>query len=258
MKLAEIMAVVTAGQKAIIDGFNAEEKKEFLKMEQPEGIILLDEILAVSKDAKVLDGKIDFDNAILDDGDCRIHIAGSLLLRKGISLVAQYMGLQHTFSKEKKQHWVKVLAQDGKTSMYRSVFHRFRRTDGTEFGIFATPMMNNALRTLLTISSGSKFASVDPTVKLAYKGLITQAVAKEEYNFVFDNDETHGWGIEVEKSAKRGTGRGCMNQLNAPLPIGTGDDADLTQDEVNMRNFNANKASEVAQIENNGNVQVTQ
>lgn len=230
------MDVTKAQREEIVKGFTKEELKEFKTLEVKDQDALIVEIFAISNDATDLGGRVELANAIIEENDCRMHIAGSLLVKKGRELVAQYLGLQFIFSKEAKENWDSVVAQDGETKMFRTRIHRFRRTDGTNFGIFATPMMNNAFRTLLTATSGGLVAA-DPVVKMIYQGKITKEVAAKEYNFKMSiGTETHGWLIDVEKTARREDGKGAQNLLNAPLPLGSSKD-DMTSDEVNMENF---------------------
>jgi hypothetical protein len=238
---------------AVVKGFSKEEKADFDKLNADEKNELVAEILALEEDTATIGDSVALEDAIHEENDCRIHIAGGALIKVGRVITAQYLGLQYTFSRAKKENWEEVLAMDGKTKMYRSKFHRFRRTDGVEFGVFATPMMNNALRTVLTASSGAAVEG-DPTVRLAYDGKVSKEVAGEKYGFKMDTGkETHAWNIQIEKSAKRGQGRGVLNPLNPPLPMGASDDQTLSSDEVTLRNFKELHGGNtgVAKLENN-------
>lgn len=237
---------------AVVKGFSKEDKADFDKLNAEEQQELVAEIIALEEDATTVGGSVETENAVIESmDDCRLHVAGGLLLKKGRQIVAQYLGRQYLFSREKKENWEEVVALDGITKMFRSQIHRFRRTDGTEFGVFATPMMNNALRTVLTASSGAGVGS-DPVVKFIYDGKVEKAEAKEKYGFEMSTgNETHGWQIELEKNAQRRTGKGVMNPLNAPLPSGPSDTG-MTSEQATLNNFKElHGGASAPQIENN-------
>lgn len=228
---------LTPEQQSVLDSFSAEEKKDFNAMESEDQLSILNEILAAQADTEKLSNEVETVDGIKTESGRKLAIAGGLVIRKGLRHIAQFVGLEYVFSREKKENWEHVPTQDGKDKMYRSKAFIFRRTDGTEFGVFFTPMMGKALRNVLTNTSGGAVAT-DPVVDFTYLGKISREDAEKDYDFKMDTgSETHAWDIKVEKNARRGTGKGYLNQLNAPLPIGGGDDEDLTQDEINMRNY---------------------
>lgn len=246
---------LTPAQEAFVKGLDKESKAEFDALDREEQMNILELQVGIVADVKKLDGTVKLAEVGYTDDGAKIISLGKTegksslnSLRAGSKVIARFMGIDYIFSNDEKPNWERVTTADGKEVKWRSEFFRFKRENGTEFGIFSTAMLRNALRTLITNSSSPALVNIDPMVEIQYHGLVTPEVAKKDFGFVTNlEEEIHAVKVMKEKDALENLEAGIHNYLRSPIPAGKINRDDLTKEESELISYNnMKKANELA------------
>lgn len=255
---------LTAEQQTFVDGLNKEEIEALNKLTDTDKVDFINLQMGLVTDVTTVtegENAVEFETTGYKVDNAPILIPGGtgiVGLKAGSKIVAMFMGFDYIFSDEPKENWKEVKTRDGKETRFRSEYLRFRRTNGSEFGIFSTPMLKNNLRTLLTHSSASKLVSKDPVVEIEYHGKLKKEVLKKDFNFELrTGSEAHAFRVRKERGARENLEAGIHCLLSCPIPAAKSDRDDMTNEEAEMLSWeNQNQANliagqKLAQLEEN-------
>lgn len=234
---------LTADQIKIVGSMTDDEVEFLFNSEADQRLVIISQMAQSAIDSEELGKNIDFTSNLF--GGNKPYRLGEMMFRKGVAFRAQFMGLIYLWSASEKEHWPKIVSEDGTNEKYRGVALNFRQTDGSIIQVFPSTMLANQVRNILTKSSGSNVDS-DPILTITYDGkLDDKAVLKEVYKFETTEKTAHATTLEFEKSRVRfGTGRGVLNPLNSPeLPNLVTYDEDMESSEITANNYEALQAN---------------
>lgn len=236
---------LTKEEEVIVKGLTPEELEEFTAADEKGQRNMLTLLTGLTSDADALSkeiegGSIELADVSLtgdEDDDCHVLRPGGLGLRPGAVIVAQFMGTVRMISKDEKENWKEMIHAG--TKYYYNEFYRFRRTDGTEFGIFQSPTLV-VLSKVLTKSAGGR-AAKDPVVRIHYVDKIEgkERLAKEFGITLKKGDACHVFNLKLENGAAvERYERGVQNYLRNPIPT-TSVKEEITDVELAERNWAA-------------------
>lgn len=211
---------LTKEQTALIATIGKDEKKIFDKMKDEQKISYLVQLETLSLSTTKRTGLEDFD--FTTDGLEDYPVFGVVTennpmgIKKGQTIVGFLEGVVPMFSDKEKKNWDE-LTYNGK-KYYESMHYRFRREDGTKFGIFGHSQLH-PLKKVRTKSSDPAFAN-DPYVEIDYTGLVEGKEKLKAMGIELrSGNSAHTFGIKFEKGVIVDRyAKGVLNYVKAPYP----------------------------------------
>ena len=232
---------LTAEQKKVVASFSADERKEFDSYDADGQIAMINLVIGLEADAKALEGKVKTKAVSTtgadEEADCMILRTGGIGLREGQGFTAQLIGSMPILSKKPKENWP-TRVFNGET-YYVNMFYKFRRTDGTEFGVFDSPTLR-ILRKVFTHSATPKLVAQDPVVKVLYIGKVEgKDKLKAEYGIDLQKgNSAHVFNVNIEETAQIDRyAKGVVNYLKNPIPTAKASNEEMSDEELAQLNW---------------------